>query len=285
MKSNKGVKPRIVVRIIREDEEQPSGVWKIAYADFVTAMMAFFLLMWLISSTSQKDLQQIAEYFSTPLSVALFGGKSQEMNSSPVTLKGAGTDLTKKHGQTAKTEMNLESAEMLIKKQEMKKLEQLKQNLEKVIDSNPDMKKFKNQLLIDITAQGLRIQIVDRQNRPMFALGSTVLRPYALAILKEIGKTLNEVPYKISLSGHTDARPYQGSERNYNNWDLSLDRANAARRALVSGGMDPEKVLRVIGLASAVPLDKEDPYDPINRRISIIVMNSEAAERAALESK
>ena len=286
MKSAKGNKPRIVVKVIRgNDDSMASGVWKIAYADFVTAMMAFFLLMWLISNTSENDLKQIAEYFSTPLAVALMGGKTDDTTSTVIRQQGADTDIRKSRGHVAKKELDLQSAEMILKKQETDRLEKLKSRLEAAIDSDPSMLRFKKQLLIDITTRGLRIQIVDQQNRPMFDLGSTVLQPYADQILREIGRTLNEVPYKISLSGHTDARPYQGSAKNYNNWDLSIDRANASRRALISGGMDPDKVLRVIGLASAVPLDRKDPLDPINRRISIIVMNTEATEHAVSESK
>jgi len=119
---------------------------------------------------------------------------------------------------------------------------------------------------------------VDEKNRPMFALASAQLQPYTREILREIGKTLNDVPNKISLSGHTDATPYSSGEKGYSNWELSADRANASRRELISGGMDESKVLRVVGLSSAVLLDKEDPFNPINRRISIIVMNKKAEE-------
>ena len=284
MKGKQSKRPRIVVKIIRRDETTPSGVWKVAYADFVTAMMAFFLLMWLLSSTSENDLKKIAQYFSTPLSVALSGGRSDDASSTTIT-EGNDTDLTREKGHVAKNDADLAAAEMELKRLERQRLEHLKSNLEKLIDSNPSMRQFKSQLLIDITVNGLRIQIVDEEKRPMFDLGSAVLQPYATQILHEIGKTLNAVPNRISLSGHTDATPYQGSEKNYNNWDLSIDRANAARQALIAGGMDGSKVLRVLGLAAAVPLNKHDPYDPINRRISIFVMNKQAAESASRDAK
>ena len=119
---------------------------------------------------------------------------------------------------------------------------------------------------------------MDAKNRPMFDLGSTVLQPYTKAILDEIGKTLNGVPNRISLSGHTDATPYSGGDKSYSNWELSADRANASRRELIKGGMDANKMLRVVGLASAVPIDKDNPYNPINRRISIIVMNKKTED-------
>jgi chemotaxis protein MotB len=131
---------------------------------------------------------------------------------------------------------------------------------------------------LDITSEGLRIIIVDEQNRPMFNSAKAELQPYAKQILQEIGQMLNGVPNRISLSGHTDATPYSTGERAYSNWELSADRANASRRELVAGGMDELKLLRVVGLSSATLFDKENPFNPINRRISIIVMNKQAEE-------
>jgi chemotaxis protein MotB len=144
------------------------------------------------------------------------------------------------------------------------------------------MEPFKDQLLLDITPEGLRIQIVDKQNRPMFDLGKSVLKDYTSQILREVAKYLNSVPNRISLSGHTDSNAY-GATRNYTNWELSADRANAARRALLEGGLAPAKVARVVGLASSVLFDRENPYNPINRRISIIVM-TKSAEATALST-
>ena len=137
--------------------------------------------------------------------------------------------------------------------------------------------KFKNQLLLDITSEGLRIQIVDEQNRPMFNSARAELQPYFKEILHEIGFVLNDVPNRIGLTGHTDSTPYM-SETGYSNWELSADRANASRRELIVGGMADAKVLRVVGLASAANLDKADPFNPINRRISILVMNKRTEE-------
>ena len=154
----------------------------------------------------------------------------------------------------------------------------MKGRLNKKIDSHGALKQFKNQIKIDITAEGLRIQIADEKNRPMFNIGSAVLQPYAKEILAEIANVLNDVPNSISLAGHTDAAPYSGGDRGYSNWELSADRANACRRQLVVGGIDDGKVLRVVGLGSAVLFDKADPLNPINRRISIIVMNKQAED-------
>ena len=273
----------VVKRIKKVAGGHHGGAWKIAYADFVTAMMAFFLLMWLLGSTAKGDLAGIAEYFKTPLKVAMQGGDGSGDSSS--VLKGGGQDLTRKAGQVKKGETiaekksyNLEAAKAELVRQEAAKLKLLEGRLKEAIDSNPTLKQFKRQLLIDITSEGLRIQIVDEQNRPMFNLASADLQPYTKIILNEIGHVLNDVQNRISLSGHTDAIAYANGERGYSNWELSTDRANASRRALIAGGMDESKMLRVVGLASSVPFNEAGPSDPVNRRISIIVMNKRTEE-------
>jgi chemotaxis protein MotB len=149
--------------------------------------------------------------------------------------------------------------------------------LNAAIHASQALAPYKDQLLIDITPEGLRIQIVDEENRPMFERGSMHLQSYSTSILGEIGKIINGVPNKISISGHTDAAPYAGTP-DYTNWELSADRANAARRALIAGGMGEDKIARVVGLSSSVPFLKPDPYAPSNRRISIIVMNRDLEE-------
>ncbi|MDP1557362.1 MAG: flagellar motor protein MotB [Nitrosomonas sp.] len=262
------------------------GAWKIAYADFVTAMMAFFLLMWLLGTASQDTLKGISDYFQTPMKIAFSGGDSVGDSSSII--KGGGTDLTRQDGQVNKSfaqPINLEAARVERERIEHSRLMQLKQKIKRAIESNPTLKKFENQLLLDITTDGLRIQIVDEKNRPMFASGSATLQPYTRFILHEIGKTLNDVTNRISLTGHTDATPFPSGERGYSNWELSADRANASRRELIHGGMASDKVLRVVGLSSAVLFDKQDPYNPINRRISIIVMNEKAEQEITKDTQ
>ncbi|MEY0604532.1 OmpA family protein, partial [Providencia huaxiensis] len=137
-------------------------------------------------------------------------------------------------------------------------------------------------LLIDMINDGLRIQIVDSENRPMFKVGSATVEPYMRDILRAIAPLLNDVPNRISISGHTDDLPYANGA-NYSNWELTSDRANASRRELIRGGMDENKVLRVVGMASAIHLDTEDGLAPINRRISIIVLNDEDAKQILRE--
>ena len=276
-------RPIVIKRIKKVAGGHHGGAWKIAYADFVTAMMAFFLLMWLLGSADDDKLKGISEYFGTPMKIAFFGGQGVGDRSSIV--KGGGADLTYSDGQVDAAIIKVVDLETLRKEQERReyeRLNQLKLKIEQAIESNPILNKFKNQLLLDITTEGLRIQIVDEKNRPMFASGRATLQPYTKFILHEIGKMLNDVSNKVSLSGHTDSTPFPSGDRGYSNWELSADRANASRRELISGGMMPDKVLRVVGLSSAVLFDKKNPFNPINRRISIIVMN-EKTEKAITE--
>jgi len=278
-------KPQLVIRRVKKiaGASHHGGAWKIAYADFVTAMMAFFLLMWLLGSTTKGELQGIADYFNTPLKVALQGGDGSG-DSSSIT-KGGGRDLTRTFGQKPKTELpdrkrniNLQAAQA--QKREMARLEEIKGRIQEAIEANAVLRQMSNQIRLDVTTDGLRVQIVDEQNRPMFDTGSARLKDYTREIFQEIASSLNDVENRITLSGHTDAQPYAGGLRGYSNWELSADRANASRRQLIAGGIKEDKILRVVGLADSVPFNRSDPLDPSNRRISIIVMTKKAEETA-----
>ena len=281
--SDDSQQPIVVKKIKKGGGGAHGGAWKIAYADFVTAMMAFFLLMWLLGSTTKGDLKGIADYFNTPLKVALLGGSGSGDSSSVI--QGGGEDLTRTHGQVKKGEVesptkkiNLQALKADFEKMEKERLESLKGDIEKLIEASPTLKQFKNQMLLDITTEGLRIQIVDEQNRPMFDSASSELKPYTKQILREIGPLLNKVDNRISLSGHTDATPYAGGDRGFGNWELSTNRANASRREMVAGGLDDAKVMRVVGFASTVLFDKTQPLSATNRRISIVVLNKRTEE-------
>lgn len=262
-----------------DHEGHHGGAWKIAYADFVTAMMAFFLLMWLLGSTSKYEKEGIEKYFNTPLS-ALLSGKEQSDATPSSIINGGGHDISDtRPGVGTMTQPNPPSARSTtqqIAANELQRLQQLNARLTALIEHTPALNAYKDQIRISITAEGLRIEFVDSQKRPMFTSGSAQLQPYAVTILSQIGSALNDVENHISIAGHTDNVPYQGGEDGYTNWELSSDRANAARRALVTGGMRLDKLLQVRGLADVLPLQGNDPDAPTNRRISILVMNHAA---------
>ncbi len=283
---NDEARPPLIIKRIKKvtGGGHHGGAWKIAYADFVTAMMAFFLLMWLIGSTAEGDRKGIAEYFQTPLRVALAGGSGSGDASS--ILKGGGEDLSRSAGQVQRSDqpvkrqtINLQAARAELKRQETEKLKGLKKRFEDAVQQDKKMAQFKNQIRLEITAEGLQVTVVDEQNRPMFDQGRAALKDYTVDIMHSIGGLLNDVDNYISLAGHTDAAQYALGERGYSNWELSADRANASRRELVAGGMKDSKVLRVVGLSSSLPLDTANPLNPMNRRISLVVLN-EKTERA-----
>jgi chemotaxis protein MotB len=243
--------------------------------------------MWLLASTSSSDLKGLAEYFQNPLKVSLSGGSGAGDATS--ILQGGGRDLTMSTGQVrygdidAERRMRAEDLRKEFERREKISLNELKNSIEKLIEDNSTLRQFKNQLLLDVTTEGLRIQIIDEQNRPMFDTSSAELKPYSKEILREIGRALNAVPNKVSFSGHTDAAQFSGGERGFSNWELSANRANASRREMIAGGMDENKVLRVVGLSSMVLFDKNDPLNPSNRRINIVVLNKRTEEAMLME--
>ena len=282
-------KPPIVVRRIKRGggKGHGSSAWKIAYADFVTAMMAFFLLMWLLGSTAKGDLEGIAEYFRTPLKVAMAGGSGSGDSSSVI--QGGGRDLTRQEGQVKKGEtpaekrlINLRAAQAELERRDTERLIALKAKIDAAIEANPLLRSFKSQMRVELTPEGLRVQVIEDGTKPMFDSGSAHLKDGMRDILRELSRLMNDLPNRLSLSGHTDAKPYVGGERGYSNWELSADRANASRRELVAGGIADDKIIRVVGQGSSLMFDKLDPNNPANRRISIIVLNQKA-ERRILE--
>ncbi|HEY3730671.1 MAG TPA: flagellar motor protein MotB [Steroidobacteraceae bacterium] len=289
----------IVKRVKKARSAHHGGAWKVAYADFVTAMMAFFMVMWLIAAVSKEQRAAIFDYFKNP---SMTQGKSPRASQSQIGPGGASTSVINLRGaldarkssspistglgtprdtpnSVDQSAPDVETAKKIAEEADRKKLESLLAQLREAIDHSQALKPFKDQLLLDITPEGLRIQIVDSQNRPMFDLGSAKLKDYTATILHELAPYLNSVPNRISLSGHTDTTAYLAGA-GYTNWDLSADRANSARRALEGGGLQTEKISRVVGLSSSVLFDKDNSRDPINRRISIIVMTREADESA-----
>lgn len=286
-------RPIIIVRRKAPAAGHHGGAWKVAYADFVTAMMAFFLVMWLVAAVSKEQRAAIFDYFKNPSmeqGTAPKPAPGQQgpggASTSPINLRGgmdAPRSANQKHGvgaeALAQKNPTLDEAKKIAEAAERKHLESLMQQIKDAIQKSDMLKAYKDQLLLEITPEGLRIQIVDAQNRAMFDRGSSQLKDYTTTILKELSKYLNSVDNRLSITGHTDVTTY-GGEHGFSNWELSAERANAARRAMVDGGLAPEKIARVVGLSSSVLFNRADPTDPINRRISIIVMTKQAEEAA-----
>lgn len=265
---------RVVIRRKRvHSESGHNDSWKIAYADFVTAMMAFFLIMWLLSLVPSKDLKAIAEYFRMPLMTAVTGGAN--LDTSKSVIPGGAPSVIPNQFPLPSTQEGMDSDEQ----RDIQRLEELKLELENLIEHDPILQQFRPQLLLDMTPEGLRIQILDEQSRPMFAVGSAIIQPYMRDILRELAPVLNRLPNSIAISGHTDAMQYVTGERDYSNWELSADRANAARKELVAGGLVENKVKRILGLADTVNLIKDDPMAAVNRRISLLVLNQHTERR------
>ena len=274
----KKLQPIIIKRVKRgKHGGAHGGAWKIAYADFVTAMMAFFLLMWLLGSTSKGDLQGIASYFSNPVKVSLMGGDGAGDSTSII--QGGGPRLETSKGNIGKKGKSGTSDLSNSELNESRKLQDLKRSITESINKRPNLSEYKNQIRLEMTRDGLQIDIMDHQKRPMFDIGQAVVKPYMREILHEIGASLKEIDNLISLSGHTDATQYSSGLRGYSNWELSADRATASRRELVIGGMPQNKLKRIAGMAETNLLDAQNPSNPINRRISVLVLNYEAATR------
>ncbi|MBN7795813.1 flagellar motor protein MotB [Parahaliea mediterranea] len=269
---SKGERPIIIRRPRKVTVAHHGGSWKIAYADFMTAMMALFLVLWILSSATPQQLRSVAEYFRTPLSVALAGGDKQMSSTSAI--PGGGPDPTHIDGEKERIEMRLESRATDVQRQFVA----LQKRIESVVTADPQLRELSNQIRFDMTPYGLRIQLVDTEQRPMFETGSDQVAPYMRDLLRALAPLLNEMPNRLSISGHTDSVPYAAGVSGYSNWELSADRANASRRELVMGGFDNGKLLRVTGMGDQLPAPGSDPGDPVNRRITLVVLNREAAQ-------
>ncbi len=276
--------PIVVKKINKGGHGHHGGAWKVAYADFVTAMMAFFLMLWLLGSTSGEQKQAIADFFQNPSAVQGPGGASTSMIKlgSGMEMPKSGDDGRKKQagddGDPVDSKDNEENKEKE-KIKDKERLDSLLIQLKKSIDKSQTLKPFKDQLLIKLMPEGLRIQILDKENRAMFESASPDPKYYTKALLREIADTINLVPNKISITGHTDAIPFSSKRRDYSNWELSAARANSARRELIIGGLTKNKIARVVGLGSSVLFDKSHPKGAINRRISIIVMSGDSLKK------
>ncbi len=275
--------PIVIKKVKKVVGGHHGGSWKVAYADFVTAMMAFFLLLWLLGSTTPEQRAAIASYFQNPSPVDAAGGSSTSFID-----MGGGMEIRRESGgeeaqQQYKEEVTDPEVMERLREEDKKRLEALKERMEREMESDPALKTFKDQLKLDITDEGLRIQIVDKDGRPMFDSGGAALKPYFREVFRALARLINSVPNKISISGHTDATPFLRAD-GYSNWELSTDRANASRRELVKNGVPEDKIARVVGHGDKILYDKANPYSPINRRISIVVLNHDAEQALMKEA-
>lgn len=298
------------------------GAWKVAYADFVTAMMAFFLLLWLLSATTEEQREGIASYFQPSTSDisaggdGLLGGQSISAEGAMPNFAGSPTiridansidededliarsvdedgDLipdepsdergTGHSDEAAQVDLDRESdtpykgtitdAKALerVAKLEEEQFKRAEAELRQAIEETPELRKLEENLIIDRTPDGMRIQIVDQANTSMFPIGSSEMHDYTKELLAQVAAVVSKLPNKLAISGHTDARPY-ASDRGYSNWELSSDRANASRRALIEAGLPQDRFASVTGRADKEPIVADDPFSPLNRRISIILL-------------
>jgi chemotaxis protein MotB len=302
-------RPIIVKKIKKVAGGHHGGAWKVAYADFVTAMMAFFLLLWLLNAVTEEQKKGIAAYFKPTLAVQntsatftiltgqtqpmddMSGGTSQEdeeedeeqaMQQAPATGEGdrpqslegdkpdIGTGNEPEPGKGDKP-VDLEEAEATVAANEQKQLEQIKEDIKNAIREDPELKELEKNLKIDQTEDGIRIQLLDQEKISMFPSGSAAMNPRSKELLEKVAEVVKSLPNRIEISGHTDAKPYVGGD-NYTNWELSADRANASRRVLVGAGISADRLTMIKGRADTDPFVKTDPFDPQNRRISIVLL-------------
>lgn len=265
----------IIKRVNKCPHVAHGGAWKVAFADFMTAAMAFFLMLWILGGTSDSELKSMAEYFRDPTvieaspEILIQSERAGQATDSVIDMGG--------HTDAPRGDKNDEINEE-VRQQERQEMQQLKQELEQRIEASPVLQEFKEQLKLDITPNGLQVQVLDDRRRPMFDAGVDAPRAYAQTIIRELGMVLGKSSRKISVAGHTDSSSY-GANAEYTNWELSADRANAARRLILQGGVDTDRIVQVVGLSDTVPFDKENPYNPRNRRISIVVLNQDAIAR------
>lgn len=277
----------VIKRVKKYAAGHHGGAWKIAFADFALALMAFFLVMWLIESTTDLEKMVIAGYFSDPRSLANTGDGGTpyvlDLGGRPLSVANQGLNqalIQEDQEQVVEASNELEDPILaeLQRLRSAENLESLRGQIEELVSGNQAFEWFGDSASMEVTDEGLAIQIVDRDNRPIFDSGSAQMRPYALEVMWAMARILAEVPNMVSIYGHTDSVPFGADGAIYSNWELSSDRANSARRALAEGSLPEDRFAQIIGMGSTVPFDEIDPTSQVNRRIVIMVL-SETAEQ------
>tara|TARA_B100000686_G_scaffold327900_1_gene387274 strand:+ start:775 stop:1776 length:1002 start_codon:yes stop_codon:yes gene_type:complete len=283
-------RPIIIKKVIKKSGGHHGGAWKVAYADFVTAMMAFFLLLWLLNVTTDEQKELISAYFSPtdPRISESTSGSGGVLGGTTMVSEGALTDDNKPVIESpvspsgeVRDAMNIEDSDLRNVEDDALNAEQARREAEsfreaeaelrQAIETVPELQALAQNLLVDMTPEGLRIQIVDQQGKPMFPSGGITPLPDAVKLMTLVSGVIQDMPNMISVRGHTDARPFS-KNASYGNWELSADRANASRRVLLSAGLDTIRINNIMGKAARDPLIAEDPDSAQNRRISIILL-------------
>jgi chemotaxis protein MotB len=290
--------PIIVKKVVKAGDAHHGGAWKVAYADFVTAMMAFFLLLWLLNATTEEQKRGISDYFApantaktTSGAGSVLGGLTlsregamRSMSSPPAVSVplpsfsgdlGANRESEEEDRNAGPKDLEQEELDELLAEREAEREQdefaKAEERLRQAIQEIPDLRQLAENLIIDMTPEGMRIQIVDQEQLAMFPLGSSQMYDHTSHLMALVAKVIEKLPNEISISGHTDATPF-ASSNDYGNWELSTDRANASRRMLIESGLDPERVATVIGKADKEHLLADEPTSPRNRRISIVLL-------------
>jgi chemotaxis protein MotB len=298
----------IIVKKVKKGghEAHHGGAWKVAYADFVTAMMAFFLLLWLLNATTEEQRRGISDYFA-PASVShsqsgaggLLGGRAISVPGAQVSgtsTPSVNVPLTPGEGESAadargperggavisdkKTDEEQAAARAAAQAEE-ERFADAERELKEAIQQAPELQGLEENLMIDRTPEGLRVQIVDQEGKPMFALGSAKPLERTTLLLAKVAQVIQNLPNRISVTGHTDALPYKGNQKGYSNWELSSERALATRRTLVDSGLAQDRLAMVVGRAAEEPLLPEDPNSARNRRISIVLLRDAQTDQPA----
>jgi chemotaxis protein MotB len=297
-------RPIIIKRIKKTGGAHHGGAWKVAYADFVTAMMAFFLLLWLLNAVTEEQKKGIAQYFKPTIAPQNQQSQSAILNGQPAVMtavqgaSAAQADVDVQDAQddaeqnpnskptenpvpappdqNAEKPVDVKEAKEVVAKAEQQQFADVKQKIEQQIQQDPGLADLKNNIDIQQTPEGLLIQLLDKEKVSMFPSGSASMNERSRQLLALVAHVVAPLNNKLSISGHTDATPYQG-RADYSNWELSTDRANAARRQLVTSGVDEKRIENVSGKADTDPKIKDNPLSPENRRISIVVLREQPA--------